>query len=204
MIKGKRGFTLPETLTVAIIVAFILGVIYMVWAICQGALQTGSVLLDIQREATFGMDKMINELYEAGWVKTEINSPYNSFGDEFTFQVPTVDADTGTIYDAQGNINWGNGTETDGKISYLVPDEGGDFDGRLIKRVFLANGNVDSNTVLARYVTTISFVGYDDDDPPNQVTERPGSLHISITTQETTAQGRTIQTELSSQVSFRN
>ena len=66
MIKGKKGFTLMETLVVIFISMVIFGVIFTVSNVSSWSLQTVSTLLDIQWEANRGMNKMLEQLYVAG------------------------------------------------------------------------------------------------------------------------------------------
>ncbi len=199
MIKKKSGFTLVETLVVVFISVLILGAILTVSMVSRWSLQTGSVLLDLQQEASRGMDKMLEELYIAGQSTVTIDNPDKEF---VTFQAPTIYSETETIYKADGTINWGDGTNTDYKIKYLVPSVGQTNAGRLIRRVLDGGDNTVSETILANAIETISFTGYDTGASIDYT--QPNSLVISIAVSKTTLQGRSLRTELSSQVTFRN
>lgn len=199
--KGKSGFTLMETMAVVAVSVFILIVIYGVWAVAQGSLQTSSGILDLQRQAAMGINRMFNELYEAGRATIDIG-PDN---DILTFQLPTPIIDPNystltTIYDDNGNIIWGDGTfgGQERKIRYLLPAVGEPNAGRLIKRVLEADESVHSNTIWANYINTIEFTEH---------TTAEGVLTaiiITIFAQKNTSTGRLLQTELQSQVKFRN
>lgn len=200
MIKGKKGFTLMEILVAIFISVVILGVIFTVSNVSSWSLQTGSTLLDIQWEASRGMNRMLEELYVAG----ESTMTVDASGDFVTFQVPTIDPINGTIYDINDQINWGDGTNDDCSIRYLVPAGANPNAGRLVRRLLDATNTVVANAdiILANNINTISFTGYD--TAGNIDYTHPNLLTISITVSKTTTQGRSLQTTLDSAVTFRN
>ena len=200
MVKGKKGFTLMEILVAAFISMVILGVIFTVSNVSSWSLQTGSTLLDIQWEARKGMNRTLEELYIAGQSTMTVDTS----GGFVTFQVPTITAATGTIYKTNGEINWGDGTNTDYKIRYLVPTGADPNAGRLVRRVLDASDTVIANSdiILADNINTVSFTGYNENSDINYT--QPNLLAISITVSKTTTQGRSLQTSLDSAVTFRN
>lgn len=196
--KARKGFTLIETLIVGCISAIVLGAAFSILIAFQGSLQTGSALLDIRQQATNGMDRMFEELYAAGQSTVNVDNPDKKV---VTFQVPTIDGTTGTIHKADGTINWGDGINTDYEISYLVPTESDPNAGRLVRRVCYEG--LCSDTVLANYISTVTFTGYNSTN--NIDYSQPNSLVISITASKPAPRGGDpLQTELNSRVTFRN
>jgi type II secretory pathway pseudopilin PulG len=203
--KGKRGFTLAEVLIVTIISMLIMGALYGVSSVCRSSLQVGQAYLDLQRQAARGIDRMVRELYTTESGTVSVKNPSASMGNRLILQVPTVSAATGTIYDINGRLNWGDGIVTGQQIMYLVPNEGGVDDGRLIRRILDADGNPVAGTadaILANYITNLTFNGFDVGGAP--LATGPTSVSIGIAAQRTTNDGRLLQTDLASQVTFRN
>ena len=198
MIKGKKGFTLMEVLVTSFISVFVLGAIVALSNVSNWSLRTESTLLDIQWEASRGMNRMLEELYVAG----ESTMIVDASGDFVTFQMPTITAATGTVYKTSGAINWGDGANDDYSIRYLVPTGTDPNVGRLVRRLLDATDTVVANSdiILAANVNTVSFTGYDGNDSDTE----PDLLTINIAVSKTVAQGRSLQTTLDSAVTFRN
>jgi prepilin-type N-terminal cleavage/methylation domain-containing protein len=161
--KQKRGFTLTEVLIVSTISMLIMGALYGVSSVCRSSLQVGQAYLDLQRQAARAMDRMARELYMTESATVSVLAPGASSGDRLILQIPTVSPVTGSIYDINDNINWGDSLVSGQQIMYLVPNTGGPNDGRLVRRILDAAGNPvvgTADTILADYITNITFNGF--------------------------------------------
>lgn len=143
----NKGFTLLETLTVALISAFIFGVLLGVFVVGKNTWVMNSDSVELQQKARLAMERIAQELSLSQSAKVTLEKNHALCKDDLiTFQAPQVNDEpiAGTVYNAAGTIKWGADEATNKYIKYFVPTSSSgacleDYAGRLIRLVDTSN-----------------------------------------------------------------
>ena len=184
--RGKTGLTLIDVIAAFSIFFIILAAALGVLTMGRESWQSGSVQIQVQRDARRGMDTMVRELRQSGSSTIEVVLPDGSPYDNITFRIPEDIDNDGDVIDNNGLLEWGN------SISYFIDTNDVNSDGITSQLLRSAGGQ---SRVLANNITNLQF---------RRGLTTPNIIEIALQAQKSIVPGRSLQATLNSQVSLRN
>ena len=193
MMKGFRtGFTLIELMVVILIFSIIVAAIFGVLTMGRQSWQTGTTQVQLQQETRKAMDWMVKEIRPAKLISIS--------GSSIKFKVPidediidtTVDND---VLDVNGDIEWGANDGINDRLDWTIEYSLSISNGQTLRKVF-DNASIEQinlRKVLANKIIMLSF---------NSVSA--SEISVGITAQKDAIPGRTMQSNLQSQITLRN
>ncbi len=115
------GFTLIEMMAVVFISMIIFATMFGLFLMGRNSWAVGSAYVELQQKARTSMDKMVSELNVSSSKVAVIyacGAPDICSGSAIIFKVPV--ADSGHIYDSEGNVKWGADNSLDYEITYFA------------------------------------------------------------------------------------
>ena len=185
----KKGYSLVEILVVAGLLALVVGLVLSMSNTSNLSWDTHNIQLELQQKARFGIEKMVEELYQVS------SSNITVAGNITTFKIPViVPPDTDIYNDTTGDVTWG----AEGNVSRSIRYR--NVSNQLVREIINdATSVVMSTQVCANNVTAMVLV-----PTPSSF---PETLNINITCSKPLRPGAgatNITTNLESQVTFRN
>ena len=190
--KRIKGFTLYETLIVAVLFSLIFGVTFEILVRTQRFGDIGANQQEAQIQLFLGMENLVQELFDSTSTRIDPEVPFTD-SPAITFQIPVG-------YDGTGAIIWGAKDQgiayADHKIRYSV-----DGQQQLIRERLNASDTVQSTRILAHFVSGLTFSV----PPPLPAPQNNNTLGITLTiTRPAQGSAPAVTQSMSTIVTFRN
>ena len=214
--SGQRGYTLVELLITTAIVGIVMAGLYVMLSAGQESYLVGTNQVEAQQNLRLAVDRMVQEIRNAGYCPTCTNSCTTGGGSVGPFASITAQSATGFTIQYDWNADYdctsGAGINTTGTVAYLgTATQRGEnvvyavAGGNLTRREMGIDG---APVVLASGIVSASFTYLDANDAVTATAANIRRVAIAITAQPqnqpaATQQGRT-QVSVQDSVRLRN
>ena len=193
-LRNERGFTLTEMLVVCAILGIVMAGVLSILVVGQQSATATSNKVDAQANARIGIERMIEEIREAGYLPAGPTCPgapatpcppftYGGFA--------AISSQTSTGFTIQNDWNASNSIQTTAVTDPITGGNRGEqiiysfSGGQLLRREM----GVDASPVaLASGITSLSFTYLDQDNVVTATAADIRTVTITMTTQQSTGQ----------------
>lgn len=197
----RTGFTLIELMVVILIFSIIVAAIFGVLTMGRQSWQTGTTQVQLQQETRKAMDRMVKELRPANLISIGAGASSMTFKVPIDYDPEDINDpeypynDDNDVLDVNGDIEWGANDRINDRLDWTIEYSLSISNGQILRKVF-DNASIEQinlRKVLANNISVLSF---------NSVSA--SEISVGITAQKDAIPGRTMQSNLQSQITLRN